>query len=297
MAPLLFTRGLKPKATKGAGSALDYCSDQMSDVEFSLSIAGIGVVVRCSDALLAAELQQRYLEFPAADVAQLTAEVHLTGQLRTTALLDTGTTFHDGVLHFTAPGYEGFIDEKAGEAQLRLSSAQPLEDVDYLLRVAYALLALRAGGLLFHAAGIVRRGRGYLFFGHSGSGKTTVARLSLGDLVLNDDLVLLMPKGQRWVVHATPFWNPSQIRPTCRSAPLAAMFRLVQDREVYLEEMGRGEALAELVANVPVIPADPARSHKLLEVGRRLLRQVPIYRLHFLPDASFWRVVESSVGR
>ena len=269
----------------------------MGDAEFSLSIAGIGVAVRCNDASLAARLRRRYRAFPATGTIQLTARIDLAGQLRATALLDTGTTFRDGVLHFTAPGYEGFIDEKAGEAQLLLSSAQPLEEVDYFLRVAYALLALRAGGLLFHAAGIVRRGRGYLFFGHSGSGKTTVARLSPDDLVLNDDLVLLMPKGRRWVVHATPFWNPTQVRPTCRSVPLTAMFRLVQDKEVYLEEMGRGEMLAELVANVPVIPSDPIRSHKLLEVGRRLLRQVPIYRLHFRPDASFWRVVESSVSR
>jgi len=286
-----------------------------------LSIAGIGVAVECNDASLAAGLRQRYRAFPAAGTVQLTARVHLTGQLRATALLDTGTVFRDGVLHFTAPGYEGFINEETGVARLLLSSTQPLEDVDYFLRVAYALLALRAGGLLFHAAGIVRKGRGYLFFGHSGSGKTTVAKLSPDDLVLSDDLVLLVPEGQRWVVHATPFWNPpltsSPLRPPSplptlrlrsgqalgegkggwgvgvRAAPLAAMFCLAQDREVYLEEMGQGQALAELVANAPVIPGDPVRSRSLLELGQRLLCHLPIYRLHFLPDASFWNVVEA----
>ena len=68
------------------------------------------------------------------------------------------------------------------------------EEVEYFLRVIYALLVFQAGGLLFHAAGIVRDGQCYLFFGHSGSGKTTVARLSSTDLVLNDDLVVLIPR-------------------------------------------------------------------------------------------------------
>jgi hypothetical protein len=259
---------------------------------FSLSIAGLTVSVTSDDAALIDGLRRRYRAFRAVGAAQLTAHVRLVGHLRTSALLDTGTIFREGVLHFTAPGYEGSVDEEAGEARLTVSSTQPVEEVDYFLRVVCALLAFRAGGLLFHAAGIVRQGRAYLFFGHSGSGKTTVARLSADDVVLNDDLVLLMPQEDSWIAHATPFWNPSQIRPAgpC-SGPLAAMFRLVQDTEVYLEQMGPAQALAELVSNVPVIPADPARSIELLAVSRRLLDAVPVYMLHFLPDASFWDVV------
>jgi hypothetical protein len=260
----------------------------------SLAIAGLRVELRCNHQGLADQLQGRYRQYLAPGTPQLTADVHWSGHAHDGSLADASMTFADDTLHLTAPGYDGEVDVKQGRAWLQLSSLQPLEDVDYFLRLVYALLAFRADGFLFHAAGIVRRGRGYLFFGHSGSGKTTVAQLSPEYLVLNDDLVLLMPEEQRWMVHATPFSNLSQARPTSpQNAPLAAMFRLVQDQELYLEEMGPGQALAELVANVPVIPADLVCSQKLLELGQRLLRSVPVYRLHFLPDASFWNVVES----
>ena len=58
------------------------------------------------------------------------------------------------------------------------------------LRVTYALLLIRHGGFLFHSAGMIRNGCGYLFYGHSGSGKTTVSRLSQNHVtLLSDDLV------------------------------------------------------------------------------------------------------------
>jgi hypothetical protein len=137
-----------------------------------------------------------------------------------------------------------------------------------------------------------------VFFGHSGSGKTTVARLSSDAVVLNDDLLLLMPSEHRqgWTVYSTPFWNPTQVSPAgSLSAPLADMFRLVQDQTVYQEEMEPGQALAELVTSVPVIPADPTRLVSLLERGNRLVSSVPIFKLHFLPDASFWDVITSHI--
>ena len=260
----------------------------------TLAVAGIGVTLTCNDIVLAQRLRERYRPFLTAGPTSLTAHVHVQGRLRTSARLDTGTVFRSGVLHFTAPGYQGTVDVEAGQAQLHLSSASPLEDVEYFLRVIYALLAFRFGGLLFHAAGIVRRGRAYLFFGPSGSGKTTVARLSADSVVLNDDLVLLTPRGRHWVVHATPFWSPSQVQPTGpRSASVVAMFRLVQDQTMHLEAMDLAPALAELIANVPVLPSDPTRSHRLLGLGQRLLRSVPVYRLQFRPDPSFWHVVEA----
>jgi len=158
------------------------------------------------------------------------------------------------------------------------------------------LLAFEAGGALFHAAAILHSGRAYAYFGHSGSGKSTVARLSAPDVVLNDDLVLLMPGEGAWQAHATPFWNQFHGQNPAPPAPLAGLFRLVQDRQVLLERMETAHAAAEMIASLPVVSADRARGVQLIQRCQAILERVPAYRLHFLPDASFWSLVEGAAG-
>lgn len=262
-----------------------------------LAIAGIGIRIYCNHPHITDQLRSRYSDFPASSQPKFESWVILEGDIRSHALLDTGVVFRDQVLYFTAKGYTGQIDIKKYRGELNLSSKQPLEDIDYFLRVICALLAFENGGVMFHAAGVVRAGRAFLFFGHSGAGKTTAARLSANALILNDDLLVLLPRDRsadspnRWTAYATPFWNPTQVRPTSESAPVAGLFRLVQDRKVFLEPMSKAQALAEFLSNVPVIPDDPHRNAVLIARSLQLLDDIPAFRLHFLPDDSFWTVI------
>jgi hypothetical protein len=220
------------------------------------------------------------------------------GSKRTSSLLDTNTSFQNGILNFSAPGYQGYINEKVGYGYLELSSAFPIEDVDYFLRVALALIAHNADCVLMHTAGIIRKDHAYLFFGHSGSGKTTICRSSLNASsreaykILNDDLVLLQPQGKIWLAHGTPFWNPTQIEPNNHNAPIAGMYYLIQDKQVFTQIISKSMAIAALLSNIPVIPQDTVRSIHLLNLLNRIQNSVPVHELHFLPDNSFWNVIQ-----
>jgi hypothetical protein len=201
--------------------------------------------------------------------------------------------FQAGRLHFTAAHYSGAIDLASSTGRLAFAAAQPFPAADYFVRAALALLAFAAGGLLFHAAGLVYHDRGYAFFGHSGSGKTTVARLSPHARVLNDDLVVLLPQADRWWIAATPFSNPTQTQPTGNlQAPLLRLFRLIQDRSLFLEPLEPALALAEVIASSPIVCADPDRAAALFDRAAQLTRAVPVQRLHFLRDNSFWNLID-----
>ncbi|HBY07432.1 MAG TPA: hypothetical protein DEH22_06470 [Chloroflexi bacterium] len=258
----------------------------------SVAIANLSVQLNCHHTQLAKVLNSRYQEFPAGQPANLNAEIRWVGNERHTALLDTEPKFSAGELKLCAPGYDGFINEKNGCGALTISSAQPVEEIDYYLRMAFALLAHAAGGVLLHAAGIVRDGQAYLFLGHSGSGKTTACRASQADhIILNDDLVLLLPETDHWQAYGTPFWNPTQVQPSAQSAPVAGIYLLVQSKQVFTRPITRGRGLAALISNVPVIPQDPLRSLRLFEILSQIQQITPVSELHFLPDNSFWNVI------
>jgi hypothetical protein len=269
----------------------------------SLQIANLRVTLALAYSDLANSLHQRYAAFsPPPDSVpdrMLQGAVHLERPISQTAIhLTAQFSFEQGVLRFDNPGYTGWIDGSQGSADLTLASPAPAADIDYFMRTAFALLAFQGGGLLFHSAGIVRGDFAYLFFGHSGSGKTTVSRLAGEGIVLNDDLLLLMPEGEGWMVYGTPFSNPTQVAPDThhKAARLGGLYRLVQARSVFRELAPPALALAEMVSNVPIIPADPARLPTLLERLQQVLEYTPAYYLHSLPDSSFWAVVEPPHG-
>ncbi len=265
--------------------------NKSSNIE--LEIADLSVELDCHHPKLAALIRQRYRDFASSrSTAGFFADVRWIGKVRQNALLDVQPYFTEGVLHYSAPGYEGTIDEKSSRGNLTLSSAQPIEEIDYFLRTVYALLAYAAGGVLIHAAGIVRGERAYLFFGHSGSGKTTVCQVSQNEhTILNDDLILLLPQDNGWRAYGTPFWNPTQVKPSSASAPVAAMYLLTQADHVFTKILPAGRGLASLIANVPVITQDPSRNQRILEILSNLQQMVPIFELYFLPDNSFWNAI------
>jgi len=265
----------------------------MSDVVCAeIVIAELGIKVSCAHPALAGRLRQQYGSFIRSAPAALSLSVDWQPSLSSAEWLFPAFSIKERVATFDEPHFQGKIHLGTGEGNLILRSARPLVDVEYFILVAFALLLFDTGGLMVHGAGIMRREKAFLFFGHSGSGKTTVSRLSSNDLVLNDDLVALRPQGKAWQAWGTPFSNPTQVPPHNATAPLVGLYRLVQSRDVYLKDMPASLALAELLSNIPVISVGSELAPALMERCLQLTTQVPCYQLHFLPDSSFWKVVD-----
>jgi hypothetical protein len=260
-----------------------------------LSIAKITIGIESNNAWLIKQLKHRYQGYLLDENTQLTTKIYWTADRVGKQKWPPEIVFSPGGVHFNLPGYEGYIDEQQGEAVLKVRSSHPIEGVEYFLRVIYALLVFREGGLLIHGAGILHKGSAYLFIGHSGSGKTTVARYSMNNLVMNDDLIIIMSEQSGWRAYSTPFWNPDQVLPTSLNAPLSVIFKLIQDQTVYLEPMSKAQSLAELVSNIPIVTADPSRNEKVLRECFNILSSIPSYKLHFLPNGSFWDVIQDEL--
>jgi hypothetical protein len=207
-----------------------------------------------------------------------------------TLLFEAESMCQDGMCTLKAQGFDVRLDSQLRCGEMIAHPVATAADVAYFLRVAVALHAFAQGAMLFHAACVVHREKGYLLFGLSGSGKTTAAKLSGLDPVLNDDLLLLWPANERWLVYSTPF---GKRRGTRMIAPLQAALRLLQDQEVFLEPLSQGRALTELVANTPIISADRVLLPELMTRWIQFMDQVPVCALHFRKDPTFWEVIDA----
>jgi hypothetical protein len=263
-----------------------------------LSLAEWIVELAVEPRALAEQVEQRYAPFACADnVADLRITISLEASGDAAhSLLQAPVVAKQEEYLLDAREFYGMIAPLRGQAELRMRSDAPAREVEYFLRVALALFAWSRGGLLAHGAAIRDGEAAFLFIGQSGSGKSTLVSMSRGrqgTVALGDDLVLLKPAGGSWQVYGTPFWNQqSGMREgQTASAPLKAIYKLVQDRDVFVEPMSSATAAAELLANCPIVNSQGALLPELMQRCRELARAVATQKLHFRKDDAFWDVI------
>lgn len=262
--------------------------------EISISMAGVGVNLHLPSKKLYEELRNRYLNFlvQSHDHSNVIVvmDENWTGKFQSDyqqGFLGSSYTVIGGAVRGK---YE--LDTDTGE--LILANNYLLQDVEYFLRAIFSILSFQSGGFMLHAAAVVMRDLSFLFFGHSGSGKSTVANLSDGYTILNDDLIILRKVGQKWMTYSTPFWNPGTIRDINSYAPLNVLCRLVQDTDVKIVPMDKGIALAELISNIPVVTLNQIHTHDLLNRCDDIIDKHNVYWLHFKKDRSFWKLISET---
>jgi hypothetical protein len=147
----------------------------------------------------------------------------------------------------------------------------------------------RGRGVELHACGVVTAdGRGYLFAGQSGDGKTTTARLweqLPGTLILSDDRIVIREEGGRFAMYGTPWHGEAELAAN-DSVPVDAVFILEHGSANRLIPLSVSEAAALLAARSFV----PFHDVDALEWSLGFLGDfagvVPCRRFAFVPDRS-----------
>ena len=179
------------------------------------------------------------------------------------------------------PGYRSGI--------LHLSGFHSKAALDNALMILFAMASACTGTVLFHSAVVSLDGRGYMFLGKSGTGKSTHARLWLqnipGTELMNDDnpAVRVKPDGTA-VVYGTP-WSGKTPCYRNVSAPLGGIVLLSQapyNKIVRLKGIG---AYAAVVPSISGKRWDERIADGLHETENALASYIPVWHLDCLPDA------------
>ena len=173
-----------------------------------------------------------------------------------------------------------------------------MHPLDYPLdEVLVARLLGLGRGIELHSCGVIDKdGRGQLFVGQSGAGKTTTARVWLaeGDYeIVSDDRVILRLINGEWRMYGTPWHGEAELCSPV-SAPLAAIHLLVQAPRTEFVALSAGQAVASLFGCTFPPFYDAAAVEFTLAALARLVADVPVRALRFVPDRSLIDRVRSA---
>ncbi len=203
-------------------------------------------------------------------------------------------TFLSSLLGMT-PYKEAWFDPEFRFGRVLLSrryfdAEQPVHPVEYPLDELLMVHRLSRGeGVEVHAVGISdENGRGRLFLGHSGAGKSTTARLwsaRPGVKILSDDRIILRAReGQIWM-YGTPWHGDAGVSsPDC--AVISSIHLLEQGNRNEQFPLPAGRAAAELFTRSFVQHHSEEGIQFTLDFLGQVACQVPCSIFRFVPDES-----------
>lgn len=212
----------------------------------------------------------------------------------------------EGMLfHFALPGRDVccrlYITSSYRQGTVCLSGT-PTEQsygLNTSLMILYAFASATSDTLLLHASVIEHNGRGHLFLGKSGTGKSTHSRLWLehieGSTLLNDDNPVIRIVNGEAVVFGTP-WSGKTPCYKNRSLPVGSIVRLAQAPHNRISRLSLPVAYAALLpacSHMKWNSVMAAAIHRTIE--RVITRGVPVFRLECLPHQSAARLCADSV--
>ena len=173
------------------------------------------------------------------------------------------------------------------EGRLILTGRHTKMAIDNALMVMFALSTADKGTALFHAAAVSREGRGYMFLGKSGTGKSTHAGLWVkhveGAELMNDDNPVVRIHEGRAVVYGSP-WSGKTPCYRDVSCPLGGIVLLSQAPYNKIRRLGTLDAYVALVTSISGQRWDEGIADGLHETENELASNVPMWHLECLPN-------------
>ncbi|MCF2593121.1 hypothetical protein I6E11_04795 [Bacteroides caecigallinarum] len=157
------------------------------------------------------------------------------------------------------------------------------------LMLLYALFTATRNTLLIHASVAVADGKGYVFLGKSGTGKSTHTRLWLNNIpgawLLNDDNpVVKIEDDGNVMVYGSP-WSGKTPCYRNEKAPLGAVVRLSQAPHNSIRRLTGIQAYAALAPSASSMKWDRVMADGLHNTLSGIIQSVGIFHLECLPDA------------
>jgi len=260
-----------------------------------VEIGGIPIAVRTDDPRLFGLIERRYSGFLSASPPEFEIELQRIEQAITNPDDDVRVKRDGGEWVLQRGDFHARWNPLSRQGTVR-QDLNPYA-LDSVLRILHSLILAERNGFLLHAASAICDGKGYLFSGVSGAGKTTLTRLAPPDVtLLTDEISYVREALDLYSAYGTPFAGElAQPGENC-STPVSALFFLEQGPENRVEELPASEAMHRLMRNILFFADDPQLLENVLNTACDFVSRVPACRLVFYPDARVWDAIRQFEG-
>lgn len=168
------------------------------------------------------------------------------------------------------------------------------------IMLAYLLAVADKDTMVMHASVILSGGRGYLFMGKSGTGKSTHTALwrkyIAGSELMNDDNPVVRIENNRATVYGSP-WSGKTPCYRKVSAPIGGFVRLRQAGENRIRALNPIESYASLSSSGSGMSWEKRTADGKDKVMNALIGQVPCWQLECLPDEAAARLCAGTIRK
>ena len=185
--------------------------------------------------------------------------------------------------------------------QARVSLEEfPQFGINNSVMVMYALATANKRTALFHSSVVSYQGRGYMFLGHSGTGKSTHSSLWLKyiegtELVNDDNPVVRVFENNEVRVYGSP-WSGKTPCYRNLSYPLGGIVLLSQAPYNKIQRLTGIQAYVALVPSISGKRWDESIANGLHHTENALAMHVPVWHLECLPDEAAAQLCNKTIA-
>jgi hypothetical protein len=171
---------------------------------------------------------------------------------------------------------------------------------DFLQVLLINYFARRKSGIFMHAVGIRDLdGRGFIFAGKSGRGKTTTAKVWFRysrAMILNDDRMIVRKKDDKFFIYGSP-WHGTfsdYLASQMEEAPLSRIFLIRHADRNNLKRLDFSGAFGVLYPSLFPVFWSKALTNSIISFCLEMSKRVPCYSFGFKKDKSIVKFIRSS---
>jgi hypothetical protein len=250
------------------------------ELAFKLCVAGYSFKIVLNDRDMFEIIKQRYEEFSTNTRENVTLDFHLEKSKK--------------IYYIPRKDFEKkLIKLKVNSDMMKkIFNNQVYGFNNFLASIIYYWL-FRKNIITLHASGVIRNGKAFIFPGPSETGKTTIAKLSAGK-IMNDNEIIIKKIGKEYFAYASPFQR-RDIKPKNIKASIKGIFFLKGKNKNKIIKLKNENAFNELIKNQ--YPHKMSYENKgdlkiLLNWGNTISEKIPSYKISFKIGENIWRMLD-----